>query len=455
MSFTTTERLPESNFRPRSKSALGALALIACMGVAPATLPSSVVASAHSELAQHRTTALSIAVVANDRIQSLETFGNADTNTAFSVGSVTKMFTAVSIMQLAERGRLSLDDHAAKYLPQYPSLDGVTIRELLNHTSGIPNYADDAIASGATASKTTPAQILTGMLTRPYDFAPGTDWNYTNTGYVALGQIVERVSGVSLASYEKRNIFEPLAMEHTYSAPAPGGDIAAAFNGSPGDWSWYYACGDIFASAADLARFDLGLMDGNLLRPGGFRAMQQTVPFTTLAPGVKDGLGIFIKSAGSLQMIGHHGGEPGFRADDEMIPAKKFAIAVVGNGAYDTAQIVQTVLRAYFPHNRSVTQTYVDGAPAVTQRMTTLIENLEKGQVDKTQLNVLARIALPELTRQIATFGKLRNLRFLSKAYTSSGILYAYEATFAERKAVIESLIDRSGNFSSLSAFPE
>ena len=239
-------------------------------------------------------------------------------------------------MQLAERGRTPLDDRAATYLPQFAS-NAVTIRELLDHTSGIPNYLDDAIRDGDVNTITTPARILSNMLARPPDFAPGTDWNYSNTGYVALGQIVERVSACRWRSTSSGSFFEPSGMRNTFVAPAFGKNVADSFDGTPGNWEWYYACGDVFSTARDVALFDVALMQGKILSAQSFAQMQQTVPYTTLAPGIRDGLGLFLSQNGSLVEVGHHGGEPGYRADDEMIPARQFAIAVVGNGAYANA----------------------------------------------------------------------------------------------------------------------
>lgn len=443
----------------RSYAALTAGALAAALlGAAPA--PSPVASAAHAALRSGDASAISVCVVNNGRVAYAQTFGAAKPDTAFSIGSVSKMFTAVSVMQLVQRGLVSLDAPAATYLPQYPALKNVTVRELLNHTGGVPNIMDDAVATGEVQKPTTPGAILSKALASPLDFTPGTDWNYSNTGYVALGQIVERVSGMPLALYERRSIFEPVGMQHTYVAPAPGKDIATAFKGSPGDWSWYYAVGDIFASATDLARFDIALMHGRLVSSGMLEQMEKTAPYPTLAPGMRDGLGMFVTQTGNVQLIGHHGGEPGFRADNEMIPARGFAAVILGSGNYDTQPLLLASIATYVlgADLTGGTQGIVtDPAPAVTQRIAAFMRGLQQGHPDTAQLEILVRINFPPddaIAKHFASYGALQNMQFQSKAYTSLGKMYLYRANFAHGAMYVRFVIDRGDKFAAFMMQP-
>ncbi len=366
-----------------------------------------------AQIQSHAAESISVAVVLDDRIVGSRTFGNATATTAFSIGSVSKMFTAVSVLQLVETGRVALGGDVARYLPAYPGLSGITVRQLLTHTSGIPNYADDAIATGAVAHKTNAAAIIASMLAKPRDFPAGTDWNYSNTGYVVLGQLVESISGEPLAQYERRHVFDVADMRDTFVAGTQGRDAAGPFDGDPGDWSWYYACGDAFSTAGDLARFDIALMRGRLLRPQTFALMRRTVPFATLAPGVADGLGVFVSLVGDVSVVGHHGGEPGYRADNEMVPGRGFAVAVVGNGNYNTAPIVAQALQSYLGANLTAAlppAAYVDGAPQFTARLKSLVEDVSAGKDDRSQMQVLAVVALPNLAEQLKANGTLTGL---------------------------------------------
>jgi D-alanyl-D-alanine carboxypeptidase len=424
------------------------------LGAASGAPPSAAVSGAAlQQIRSSAAQAISIAVVLDDKIVGSQAFGGVDSATAFSVGSVSKMFTAVSILQLVQAGKLALDDDAAKYLPQYSGLRGITVRQLLDHTSGLPNYGDDAIDSGAVMQKTTPSAIISSMLAKPRDFAPGSDWNYSNTGYVVLGQIVERVTGLPLAQYESEHIFKPAGMEHSFVAPALGSDTAHSFHGDPGDWSWYYACGDVFSSADDLARFDIALMQGELLEPKTFAAMQQTVRFATLAPGMRDGLGVFVSTIGDISEVGHHGGEPGYRADNEMVPARGFAVAVVGNGNYSTAPIVAQALHAYLGANLQAplpADAYIDGAPMVTARLKGLLADINSGHADPSQMEILATIAVPHILEQLRANGPVTGLTFWNKLYTSSGVFYTYQVSFAKRRAYLTAVIDKSDKLAQL-----
>lgn len=437
--------------RPFTVISAGALALAALLGAAPA--PTRIETAARSVLQSGAASAVSIAIVTDGRLRSVKTFGKADPDTAFSIGSVSKMFTAVSVMQLVQRGLVSLDAPAGKYLPQYSALENVTVRELLDHTGGLPNILDDAVASGDIQKPTTPGAMLSKALASPLDFKPGTDWNYSNTGYVALGQIVERVSGMPLAQYEQRNIFAPVGMHHTYVAPALGKDVATAFKGAPGDWSWYYAAGDVFATATDLALFDIAFMHGRLVSSGMFEQMVKTAPFPTLAPGMRDGLGVFVTQMGNVQLIGHHGGEPGFRADNEMIPTRGFAAVVLGSGNYDTQPLLAASIETYVPGAKPTAETHApvtDTAPAVSQRLAAFMRELQQGRVDTAQLEVLARISFPPggaIAEHLAPYGALRDVQFQSKLYTSLGKMYVYRANFAKGAMFVRFVIDRDDKF--------
>ncbi len=440
-------------------ASLAAVAL--CLGagapVVPAVPPglgAAVAAAAGGQLASKQSAAIVVGVVSGGRLVYARAFGNATPDSTFAIGSVTKIFTAVSVMQLVSRGKLSLSDPISKYLPNLTAFGAVTVRQLLNHTSGIPNYLDDALARFENVTKTTPQAILASVAARRLDFTPGTDWNYSNTGYVALGQIVERVTGLSLAEYEKRNIFEPLGMQRTTSGPVAKNAPAAPFNGDPGDWSWYYADGDIFSTIGDLARFDIALMQGKVLPHPFFEAMQQTVPYATLTVGLRDAEGLFVVEGQQVHIAGHHGGLAGYRADNEMVPAKDFAVIVLGNGAYDTRPMVHAALKTYIPgyspERNLAAQLQYDPAPDVTRRAAALLAGAAVGHWDRSQFEPLVSIQLPAdetMMKQLAPLGRFERLQFLSKAYLQSGVYYVYSAVFAHRTIALHVVLDREGKF--------
>ena len=466
LSWTKTEKSADCGY-PRRRSRFGrgaglgatAALCVAAAGIAIAqTFDPAIPDALKAQLESKHTAAVAVGVVVNGRLVYARAFGNAGTGTTFAIGSITKMFTAVSIMQLASRGQLSLSDPVSKYVPEYTNFASMTIRQLMNHTSGIPNYLDEAVALGKNAATTTPSAILASIAARPLDFQPGTDWNYSNTGYVLLGQIVERISGLALAEYEKRNIFAPLGMSRTSAAPVAGNVPAQAFKGDPGNWSWYYADGDIFSNVADLARFDIALMAGTVLPRAFFEEMQQTVPYATLAPGLRDGQGVFVLEGRQIRIVSHHGGMAGFRADNEMVPAKDFAVVVLGNGSYDTTPIVRAALKAYVPsysRERNLgPQLDYDPAPAVTSRAAALLAGASSGHLDRSQFEPLISIQLPTdeaMVKQFAPFGRFERLQFVSKVYVQAGLYYVYRAVFTHRTVALSIVIDKPGKVAAFS----
>jgi len=154
-------------------------------------------------------------------VPNLETKQPATPATVFRIGSMTKQFTSALIMRQIERGTLSLDDDISKHLPDV-SLQGhrVTIRQLLNHTSGIPNYTTSTEWAKHQAEDVTPSQIVAFVAADTFDFAPGARYKYNNTGYVLLGMILEKVTGVPYPELLQRELLTPLGLRETSYCPS-------------------------------------------------------------------------------------------------------------------------------------------------------------------------------------------------------------------------------------------
>src|SRR5690348_4828479 len=187
---------------------------------------------ATAAVAEHRTAGVSVAVVKNGRTILSKGYGFADLEndvpatpeTVYRIGSVTKQFTAAAIMRLMEQGKLSLDDTLQKFLPNFPTQGNrVTVRHLLNHTSGIKSYT----SLGPKWARVMRIDLATDSLValfanEPFDFKPGDAWLYDNSGYFLLGMIIEKVSGKPYGKYLKDEIFTPLGLKSTiYCDQAP------------------------------------------------------------------------------------------------------------------------------------------------------------------------------------------------------------------------------------------
>lgn len=212
----------------------------------------------------------------------------------FAVGSVTKTFTAAIVLELAAEGKLRLDDSLERYLPGV--VEGgkkITIRDLLRHQSGLANYTDyrDWALKAALSPKLRPLDVLRFAAKKPRAFKPGTAWAYSNTNYIALGLILERVSGHSYEQELRRRITGPLGLRQTFF---PTAQQAFELTGEMGNPFIFWAAGGIVSSADDLAHFYSALLGGRLLPPSALAEMRETIDTNSLGGfGARDGLGIF------------------------------------------------------------------------------------------------------------------------------------------------------------------
>jgi D-alanyl-D-alanine carboxypeptidase len=249
----------------------------------------------------------------------------------FRVGSVTKTFVATAVLQLAGEGRLSLDDSVERWLPgEVPNGAAISVRQLLNMTSGIYDYlndGDDSVLRRELADpnvRWAPADLVAIATAHAPRFAPGTSWSYSNTGYIVLGQIAEKAAGRPIADVLRDRIFAPAGLRATSfeTGPQIAGRHAHGYDVLGGkrvrdvsvlDQTWAWTAGAIVSNADDLARFYRALLAGRLLRPDLLRTMKTTVPMGGGAPrGYGYGAGIYTQPMPCGTAWGHNGSTPGY-----------------------------------------------------------------------------------------------------------------------------------------------
>ncbi|MET7499530.1 serine hydrolase domain-containing protein [Streptomyces microflavus] len=246
------------------------------------------------------------------------------------IGSNTKTFVAVVVLQLVAERRVSLDAFVDTYLPglvRGKGIDGrrITVRQLLQHTSGLPEYTSHL---GDDARYYAPRELLATALRHPADFDPGKSWKYSNTNYVLAGLIVQKVTARPLADEIDRRVIKRIGLRHTYfpargdasirephphgyyqeSTQTPLRDITET------DPSWGWAAGQMISTNSDLNRFFTALLAGRLLPPAQLAQMRTTVPAeATFGPGARYGLGLVSRPlpCGGLSW-GHGGSFPGY-----------------------------------------------------------------------------------------------------------------------------------------------
>jgi CubicO group peptidase (beta-lactamase class C family) len=252
----------------------------------------------------------------------------------FEIASLSKQFTAASILQLEEAGKLSIQDPVSKYYAQSPAAwRAITIEELLTHTSGIPNNDLTDYTKGLAACYSTEDLIGT-FRDKPLAFSPGTKWAYTNTEYYLLAYIIEKVSGESYRDYLTEHIFKPLGMSHSEFASSLTVilNMTEGYSSQDGKLSLreYYdrsletGAGGITSTAGDLL-----IWNHALSKPGFLSAQSLEAMFTVHPPG-HYGFGWFVQEK-PVRLIWHEGGDPGFATFEARYPDQRLLIVVLAN----------------------------------------------------------------------------------------------------------------------------
>ena len=285
----------------------------------------------------------SVLVARGDQVLFSKGYGSANLewgipdapNTKFRLGSLTKQFTAASILLLEERGKLKVEDPIKKYLPDAPAAwDKMTIFHVLTHTAGIPNFTAFPDYAPLEPFATTPEKLVARFRDKPLDFEPGEKWNYSNSGYVLLGYLIEKISGESYESFVQKNIFNALGMKDSgydsnaaviarrasgYS-PTPNGLVNAGFV----HMSVPYAAGALYSTTEDLLKWEQGLFGGKLLSAASLQKM--TTPFKN-----DYAFGVGVHAVNGHKVIDHNGGIEGFSTMLAYYPEDKLTVVALAN----------------------------------------------------------------------------------------------------------------------------
>ncbi|HEV2578591.1 MAG TPA: serine hydrolase domain-containing protein [Acidobacteriaceae bacterium] len=340
----------------------------------------------------------SIAIVENDRVVYAQAFGLANVSPAkpatpdmaYAIGSISKQFTANAILLLQQRGKLSIDDPVAKYFPNFTRANEVTLRNLMTMTSGYEDFAPQDYIIPAWRQNTDPVENATRWATKPLDFTPGTDWQYSNTNYVILGLIVQKVTGEPLMQFIRENVLDPLHLQgvfNTYTDRAKlevTGYVSYALapvrvqplegNG------WYFGDGDLAMPASTLAAWDIGIMEQKLLSPASYKQFE--TPFI-LANGDNThyGLGTYINYLNGHRELEHSGEVGGYVSENMVFPEDGVAVVVLTNEVASSAarRIAVGIARQILPG--------ITPAPpspdTLEPTLKTILAGLQQGNIDR------------------------------------------------------------------------
>jgi CubicO group peptidase (beta-lactamase class C family) len=329
-----------------------ALVVVAAGFPAAAETPSQTADALLNGLTKTNDPGLAVLVAQDGKILFEKCYGLADVEhhvpitpqTTFRIASITKQFTASAILKLQEGGKLSVNDKLSRYIPDFPRGNEVTLRQLLIHTSGIRRYTDKPGFFDRVTNATTTEAIIEAMKKDSYEFDPGTQWRYDNSGYMLLGYIVEKVSGQSYGDFLRENFFVPLGMTNTgvYRAhldlPREALGYSLGKNGFKRalnwDMSWAGGAGALYSTVEDLYRWNEGIFNGRVLNAASLKAA--FTPVRMNEDKTDDlwndyGYGWMIGHDRALREIWHDGGIDGFGSCLLRAPDEQFTAVVLAN----------------------------------------------------------------------------------------------------------------------------
>ena len=364
----------------RQAIAVGLCAICACANheaakpaeapLDPKDLPANIDRIATKVLAETSVPSASLVAVVDGKIVYTHAYGDArlapkapaTPAMRYSIGSISKQFTATAILLLAEDGKLALDDHVSKYVPGLTRGDDITLRQLLSHTSGYPDYAPQDYAVPEWLKPIDANQILERWARKPLEFEPGTRWQYSNTNFVIAGLVCEKVAGMPLFDLLTQRVFKRLGMTSVtdtdrgkLTEPDPQGYFRRALaplrvspHEGPG---WMYAAGELAMTAEDLGKWDISVMNQAVLSPASYHQLETEVVLANGA-GTRYGLGIGVQLNSGRRELRHSGEVLGFVAANVILPDDKLAVAVLTNQDASSAadkianQVRDVLLRA-------------------------------------------------------------------------------------------------------------
>jgi D-alanyl-D-alanine carboxypeptidase len=339
----------------------------------------------------------SVAVVKGGKLVYTHAYGKARLDPAtpatpdmrYSIGSISKQFTATAILLLQEQGKLSLDDSVSKYVPGLTRGDEVTIREILSHTSGYQDYWPEDYVMTPMLKPETAQQIIDTWGKKALDFEPGTKWQYSNTNFVIAGRIVETVSGEPLMQFLTEHIFRPLGMHSVWNsdeAKLTQADATPYYRHALGPLrlapkegrGWMFAAGELAMTAHDLALWDESLIAQTVLKPESYKQMFTEVKLRD-GSGTHYGLGVEVQDRNGHRSIEHSGEVSGFVSDNQVLVDDGVAVAVLTN--QDAVGAASMIARMAAPAVLGPEAASPDELQALT-----IYRGLQQGQLDRSQL---------------------------------------------------------------------
>lgn len=412
-------------------------------------------AAVHDVMQKTSVPSASVGIVVNGKIAYTRAFGMARISpplpaTAamhYAIGSISKQFTAACVLLLVQEGKLSLDDPVSKFFPELTRAREVTIRNLLTHTSGYEDYAPQDYTIPDWTRPSSAQAIVHEWATKPLDFDPGTQYQYSNTNYNILGLIVEKASGEPFWHFLSTRVLQPLhltqaidldtqrdRLEVTGYARAALAPVRPARMEAPG---WYFADGEMAMPVGDLLTWDISLMDRSLLSAASYDAMETEMKLKN-GQGIGYGLGVSVGYRNGHRVVAHSGEVGGFVAQNVVFPDDRIAIAVLTNQEASSAAgaIARGITGILLPPPPSLTGGPAEVA-AAEALATKVLAGLQQGKIDRSLFTANANFyfdaaTLHDFQSSLGHLGAIKSLH-QTRAALRGGMTYrGYAVEFAD-----------------------
>ncbi|GEM45592.1 serine hydrolase domain-containing protein [Deinococcus cellulosilyticus] len=279
-------------------------------------------------------------------------------DTVYRVASITKSFVGVAVLKLQEEGKLKVTDPLSKYLPDYPNGENITLHHLITHTSGIFNYFERTDLASLRKERPSLEEFTKKFANEPVNFAPGAMYRYNNSGYILLGRVIEKASGMPFETYMQQHVLAPMGFEKTrfykddqvvagraegYTPSGEGFEKADLFN-----YEVVHAAGGLSATPRELVQWLPGILSGKLLSPESVQAFM--APHVVL-PGAHYGYGVVVAKLLGKDHLNHSGELPGGSSFMAYFPEEQISVVMLSNVTRHDLPALFT--RVYLAYNRN------------------------------------------------------------------------------------------------------
>jgi D-alanyl-D-alanine carboxypeptidase len=435
----------------------------------PAAIAQQVDAAAADVLKSTGVPSASVAVVQGGKVAYVKAYGDArltppmeaSATMQYSIGSISKQFTATMILLLVEDGKMTLDDSVTKYLPKLTRASEVTVRQVLSMTSGYQDFWPEDYVMTSMMKPTTPEQILEVWGRKPLDFEPGTQWQYSNTNYVIAGRIVEIVGGKPLVEQLQERIFRPLKMTGVFNSDAsrlPESDPTGYYRHALGPlrpapqegMGWMFAAGELAMPASDLALWNISLMNRSLLKPASYDAMFAEVKLKD-GKGTGYGLGVQVGQRDGHRYVAHSGEVSGFVSMNVIYPDDKAAVTVLTNE--DASSAASALTRKILPlvvGGAAVAPTGDAATQVAEDRAKAIFVGLQDGKIDRSQLTSLLDAyftaeAVNDFATSLKPLGAPTSFKQVQEEKRGGMVFRVFQAEFPGRKVEVTTYEEPDG----------